>query len=150
MDARGKKNWYTVCKPSRYINFAFIKWMLFLAHLSKKLCSLFVWLSVCVSVKFLENHLSNFNQTWHKASFGKNKIIFFRSKDHVLCQLEIIEITKIHWLWNTFSPETVCQSTHVLFIGTVSQVGEIVHGHFVISGWYMCFEGETTNIWKGV
>ena len=52
-----------------------------------------------------------------------------------------------------FSPETIGQSTHVLLIGTVSQVGEIVHGHFVISNnlsrWYMCFEGETTWIWKG-
>ena len=52
-------------------------------HLSSGAC-LSVRLSVCLSVNFshfhllLQNHWANFNQTWHKASWGEGDSSLFK------------------------------------------------------------------------
>ena len=66
---------------------------------------LFVRLSVCLSVNFWHFHLlfqnhwaTNFNQSWHKATFGEDDSSFFSNEGpRPFPRGDNYEIAKIHW-----------------------------------------------------
>jgi hypothetical protein len=80
----------------------------FLPHLSWKFkwafliacCPASVCLSICKLLHFwvlLQNHYTNFNQTWHKSSLGEGDSSVFKGRDGPSPRGDNSKRVKIHW-----------------------------------------------------